>query len=229
MTALVQAVEAAVTELAELLLSSALERVTAQLLDEAAESSGEREVEPVEVPKVRPPRKADKPKAGGRPIGRQTDTEARNRILAEVTRKPGSTMADIGRALGMRPDQARYQARLMADDGLLYKGGTSANARWYIAGTVMEPAVDAPKSNEPAPATQRSERSPAPVAWDPEAAIIAHLRKSPASLEGIRRACCPDWQEAPLGRLLQTMAERRLVEGQRGRAGMVTWRIKGAA
>jgi hypothetical protein len=224
--ALTQAVEAAVTELVELLLSSALERVTAQLLEEAAEGSGEREAAPVEAPKPRPV-KATKSKPAT--MGRPADGRVRALILAEVTRNPGSTMADVGRALGLRPDQARYQARLMADDGMLYKGGTSTNARWYIAGTVMDPVVDAPKSDEPSPATQRSERTPAPEAQDTESAILTHLRKSPASLEGIRRACCPDWQEAPLGRLLHALKGRGLVECVRGRAGLVTWRIKGAA
>jgi DNA-binding Lrp family transcriptional regulator len=221
-TVLVQAVEAAVTELAELLLSSALERVTAQLLEEAEEGSGEREVEPVEVAKPRPPRKADKPKAETR--GRPGDKRVRALILAEVTRKPGSTMADVGRALGLRPEAARYHARHMEDDGLLVKTGAAPNVHWNIAGTTVTPATD-----DPAPATQRSERAPAPEAADPEAAILAHLRKSPASIEGIRRAVCPDWKEAPLGRLLHSLEARKLVEGRRGRAGLVTWRLKGAA
>jgi DNA-binding Lrp family transcriptional regulator len=219
-TALTQAVEAAVTELAELLLSSALERVTAQLLDEAEEGSGEREVEPVEVPKAKAPRKMRRP-ANSAP----NDPEIPGRILAEIGRKPGATLADIGRALGIRPDLARYHGKRLRADGLLRREGSQSGARWYLTGAAPSHSA----TDEPAPATQRSERAPALEAADPEAAIIAHLRKSPASLEGIRRACCPDWQEAPLGRLLQALKGRGLVEGVRGRAGLVTWRIKGAA
>jgi len=213
----------AIQEVAELILTRALTLVIEGLTADELETAA---TEAAPAPKAPA---SSKPVAKRRlqriPATQAAVLDIRARILEAVKATPGQSMAEIARRSGLSPDLARYQARQLANAGQLRREGNTINGRWFLAG------AKAPKSQDPdeTPPTQRSERAPAVGVVGPEAAILAHLRKSPASLEGIRRACFPDWQEAPLGRLLHALKGRGLVEGVRGRAGIVTWRIKGAA